>query len=131
MLLKINKELVGEAIASIGAHPASLPIFAHKAGILPFKLLGVRTPAANILKQEMLAAGGDAVVPTGCIVNADKYVNVLLLGTLKQYKVLLKKLELMQYFGMKQVAAELEAAVAAAQKTPVLKTTLADGRVIT
>ena len=64
-------------MASIGAHPASLPIFAHKSEIVPYKLLGVRTPAANILKQEMLAAGGDAVVPTGCIVNADKYVNVL------------------------------------------------------
>ena len=131
MLLKINKELLGEAMASIGAHPASLPIFAHTSEIVPYKLLGVRTPAANILKQEMLAAGGDAVVPTGCIVNADKYVNVLLLGTLKQYKVLLKKLELMQYFGLKQVAAELEVAVAAVQKPSVLKTTLADGRVIT
>ena len=131
MLLKINKELVGESMASIGAHPASLPIFAHKAAILPFKLLEVRTPAANILKQEMLAAGGDAVVPTGCIVNADKYVDVLLLGTLKQYKVLLKKLEQMQYFGLKQVAAELQAAVDSELTPQLLKTTLADGRVLT
>ena len=130
MLLKINHELLGDAIASIGAHPASLPIFAHKAEILPLKLLEVRTPAANILKQEMLAAGGDAVVPTGCIVNADKYVDVLLLGTLKQYKLLLAKLEQMQYFGLKQVADELTQAVAAEQEPPVLKTTLADGRVL-
>ena len=130
MLLKINHELLGEAIASIGAHPASLPIFAHKAEILPLKLLEVRTPAANILKQEMLAAGGDAVVPTGCIVNADKYVDVLLLGTLKQYKLLLAKLEQMQYFGLKQVAEELTQAVAAEQEPPALKTTLADGRVL-
>ena len=131
MLLRINKELLGEAIASIGAHPASLPIFAHKAEILPLKLLEVRTPAANILKQEMLAAGGDAVVPTGCIVNADKYVNVLLLGTLKQYKLVLKKLELMQYFGLKQVATELQEAVAAALEPAALRTTLTDGRVLT
>ena len=131
MLLKINKELLGEAMASIGAHPASLPIFAHKSEIVPYKLLGVRTPAANILKQEMLAAGGDAVVPTGCIVNADKYVNVVLLGTLKQYKIVLKKLELMQYFGLKQVATELQEAVAAALEPATLRTTLADGRVLT
>ena len=131
MLLKINKELLGEAMASIGAHPASLPIFAHKSEIVPYKLLGVRTPAANILKQEMLAAGGDAVVPTGCIVNADKYVNVVLLGTLKQYKLVLKKLELMQYFGLKQVAAELQEAVAAALEPAALRTTLTDGRVLT
>ena len=131
MLLKINKELLGEAMASIGAHPASLPIFTHKSEIVPYKLLGVRTPAANILKQEMLAAGGDAVVPTGCIVNADKYVNVVLLGTLKQYKLVLKKLELMQYFGLKQVATELQEAVAAALEPAALRTTLADGRVLT
>ena len=131
MLLKINQELLGEAMSSIGAHPGSLPIFAHKAQIIPYKLLGVRTPAANILKQEMLAAGGDAVVPTGCIVNNDKYVDVLLLGTLKQYKLLLKKLELMQYFGLKQVAQELGAAIAAALRKPLLQTTLADGRVLT
>ena len=131
MLLKINPELLPGAIASIGAHPASVPIFTHKAAIVPYKLLQVRTPAANILKQEMLAAGGDAVVPTGCIVNADKYVDVLLLGTLKQYKLLLKKLEQMQYFGLKQVAEELQAAVDSALATQMLKTTLADGRVLT
>lgn len=126
MLLKINPELLPEAIASIGAHPASLPIFADKSQILPYKLLQVRTPAANILKQEMLAAGGDAVVPAGCIVNADKYVDVLLLGTRKQYKLLLQKLALMPYFGIKQIVDDLQAAL-----TPEpLKTVLADGRVV-
>lgn len=131
MLLKINPELLPGAIASIGAHPASVPIFTHKAAIVPYKLLQVRTPAANILKQEMLAAGGDAVVPTGCIVNADKYVDVLLLGTLKQYKLLLKKLEQMQYFGLKQVAEELQEEVDSALAPQTLKTILADGRVLT
>lgn len=126
MLLKINQELLHEAIAGIGAHPASLPIFANKSQILPYKLLKVRTPAANILKQEMLAAGGDAVVPTGCIVNDDKYVEVLLLGTRKQYNLLLQKLALMPYFGLKQIAADLQVALA---PEPV-KTTLADGRIL-
>lgn len=126
MLLKINQELLHEAIAGIGAHPASLPIFANKSQILPYKLLKVRTPAANILKQEMLAAGGDAVVPTGCIVNDDKYVEVLLLGTRKQYNLLLQKLALMPYFGLKQLAADLQVALA---PEPV-KTTLADGRIL-
>lgn len=127
MLLKINQELLHEAIAGIGAHPASLPIFANKSHILPYKFLKVRTPAANILKQEMLAVGGDAVVPTGCIVNADKYVEVLLLGTRKHYTLLLQKLQLMPYFGLQQVAADLQAALA---PEPV-KTVLADGRILT
>ena len=127
MLLKINKEMLADAMENIGAHQASLPIFANKNQILPFKLLEVRTPAANIIKQEMLAAGGDAVVPTGCVLNKDKYSDVLLLGTRKHYNLLLKKLELMPYFGMDKVRAELEAVLSESK----LQTTLADGRVLT
>ena len=126
MLLKVNKEMLADAMKSIGAHQASLPIFANKNQILPFKLLQVRTPAANIIKQEMLAAGGDAVVPTGCVLNKDKYSDVLLLGTRKHYNILLKKLELMPYFGMDKIKAELEAVISESK----LQTTLADGRVL-
>ena len=127
MLLKVNREGLEAALASIGAHADSLPIFAHKAEIIPFKLLGVRTPAANIIKQEMLAVGGDAVTPVGAVTCAAKYVDILLLGTLKHYKVLLKKLAQMPYFGIPQAAIDLEMAL-----TPQkLCTTLADGRVLT
>ena len=127
MLLKINKELLPEALASIGAHKDSLPIFAHKAEIIPLKLLKVRTPAANIIKQELLAIGGDAVTPMGAVNCSERYVDILLLGTLKAYKVLLKKLALMPYFGIPQAYEDLKKAL-----EPVdLRTTLADGRVLT
>lgn len=127
MLIKVNKEMLGNALASINVHPESIPIFEHKAEIIPFKLLQVRTPAANILKQEMLAAGGDAAVPVGAVVNAERYVDVLLLGTKKHYKLLLKKLEQMTYFGLKQIGEELAEALAENK----VFTTLADGRVLT
>lgn len=126
MLLKVNKEMLADAMESIGVHRASLPIFANKNQILPLKLLQVRTPAANIIKQEMLAAGGDAAVPTGCVLNKDKYSDVLLLGTRKHYNLLLKKLKLMPYFGMDKVKAELEAVL----NEEKLQTVLADGRVL-
>ncbi len=127
MLIKINKELLGDALAAMGAHKDSLPIFARKAQIIPLKLLEVRTPAANIIKQEMLAAGGDAVTPAGAVNCAVKYVDVLLLGTLKAYGALLAKLELMPWFGLPRVAEDIKAALQPAE----LKTTLADGRVLT
>ena len=127
MLLKINKEMLPEALAGMGAHKDSLPIFAHKSEIIPLKLLEVRTPAANIIKQELLAIGGDAVTPAGAVTCATKYVDVLLLGTLKAYKVLLKKLDQMPYFAIPKVAADIRAALEPAE----LKTTLADGRVLT
>lgn len=127
MLIKVNKEMLGNALASINVHPESVPIFEHKAEIIPFKLLQVRTPAANILKQEMLAAGGDAAVPVGAVINAERYVDILLLGTKKHYKLLLKKLEQMTYFGLKQIAEEISAALGENK----VFTTLADGRVLT
>lgn len=127
MLIKVNKEMLGNALASINVHPESIPIFEHKAEIIPFKLLQVRTPAANIIKQEMLAAGGDAAVPVGAVINAERYVDVLLLGTKKHYKLLLKKLEQMTYFGLKQIAEEISAALGENK----VFTTLADGRVLT
>lgn len=127
MLIKINQEMLCDALAAMGAHKDSLPIFARKAQIIPLKLLEVRTPAANIIKQEMLAAGGDAVTPAGAVTCATKYVDVLLLGTPKAYRSLLAKLELMPWFGMPRVAEDIKAALQPAE----LKTTLADGRVLT
>lgn len=127
MLLKINPEGLEAAISSIGAHPQSLPIFNRKCEIIPLKLKEVRTPAINIIKQEMLGYGGDAVTPAGAIVNKDKYGDVLLLGTEKQYKLLVAKLRLMNYFGLGAVADEIEAYF----QPQSLQTVLADGRVLT
>ncbi|MDO4179110.1 MAG: dihydropteroate synthase [Phascolarctobacterium sp.] len=127
MLLKINSEQLNKTIASIGAHPASLLIFENKAEIIPFKLIDVRTPAANVIKQEMLACGGDAVTPVSTILNKDKYVDVLLLGTRKHYNILIKKLETMGFFGMSAIAQELTAAL----HPEALCTKLADGRIFT
>lgn len=127
MILKINREMLQDEVQGIGAHQASLPIFANKSEILPLKLLQVRTPAANIIKQEMLAAGGDAVLPAGCVVCAEKYADILLLGTRKHYGLLLKKLAQMPYFGMDRIKTELEETL----RPAALKTVLADGRTLT
>ncbi len=56
------------------------------AKIVPVRIwLGdVRTPAANILKQEMLALGGDAAVTRGAAACVEPLSNVLLTGTLSQ-----------------------------------------------
>ena len=127
MLLKINQARLEEAIAAIGAHKDSLPIFQTKARIEPVKLLQVRTPAVNIIKQEMLAVGGDAVTPTGAILCSEKYMDVLLLGTRKHYYKLMEKLEQMPYFGLDKVRRELGTALSPRP----LVTELADGRLLT
>lgn len=127
MLLKLNDTNIAENIESVGIHEASKKIFDNKSKIIPLKLINVRTPAANIIKQEMLAAGGDAAVPSSCITCAEKYVNIVLLGTKKHYRKLLGKLTMMPYFGITKIKEEIKNIL----EPEVPKTVLADGRELT
>lgn len=127
MIIKLNGHNLKREIAALGVHPASVGIFAAKSQIVPLKLTAVRTPAANILKQEMLAAGGDCAVPSGCILNNAVRMDVILLGTVKHYRILVHKLAQMPFFGLTEVKENLQKFLAAQQ--PV--TLLADGRILT
>lgn len=72
------------------------------------KVEGLTPKAANVLKQEMLARGGDAAVAHGTADWSVGTTDVLLMGTLRQYQHLVKKLKI-QPFGLARLAAELEA----------------------
>lgn len=126
MLWRMTPAMVQEEIKKIGAHPGSWPIFANKCAILPLKLEQVRTPAANVLKQELLSLGGDAVTPMSTITGKDEYVNVILLGTRRQYQYLVDKLQTMDFFGLKTWREEIAKILTVEQPT----TTLADDRVL-
>lgn len=127
MILKLEPQTLAEELGHLGVHPASEKIFLYKGEILPLKLVDIRTPAANIIKQEMLACGGDCAIPAGCVVCAEERVDAILLGTRKHYARLLEKLAQMPYFGMAAVQSELEALLDPAP----LQTILADGRTLT
>jgi dihydropteroate synthase len=64
--------------------------------------------AANILKQNMLAIGGEVSLPREVFDYSGSEVEVVISGNLKQYKHLIGKLK-RQPFGLKALAAELEA----------------------
>jgi dihydropteroate synthase len=49
-------------------------------------LTDVDAGTANILKQEMLAAGGDAAVAIGTVSCKIEKTDILLMGTVKQYQ---------------------------------------------
>ena len=103
-----------------------MAILLGKGQIVPLKVLHVRTPAANIIKQEMLAAGGDCATPGTAITCAVSHVDILLLGNQKHYKTLLYKLKQMPYFGIPDIVKDLESCLAPVSKC----TALADGRVL-
>ena len=126
MILKLEPQTLANEFSQLGIHPASEAIFLHKSEIVPLKILDIRTPAANIIKQEMLACGGDCAIPAGCVVCAEERVDVILLGTYKHYTRLLEKLTQMPYFGMAGIKSELMAILDA----PIPQTILSDGRTL-
>ncbi|MDK2800772.1 MAG: dihydropteroate synthase [Clostridiales bacterium] len=94
-------------LKKIGVDEGGLPFLIPKAVHLAIKLEKIKPVPANILKQEMLAQGGDAAVNRGVITHSVAFTDVLLLGTVKQYRQLIKKLRL-QPFGLKEVAVQIE-----------------------
>lgn len=126
MILPITSCNLRYELKNIGVHQASIETFMNKSAILPLKVLKVRTPAANIIKQEMLACGGDCAVHAGCVVCAQDHSDILLLGTKKHYRLLLQKMAMMPYFGLPKIKEELQSFL---ENAP-LKTILADNRVL-
>jgi dihydropteroate synthase len=70
------------------------------------KLHGLQCRQANVLKQEMLALGGDAAVARGTVACSIDQTDVILIGTDKQLHKLCSKLA-PQPFGLPALAVEL------------------------
>jgi len=103
-----NIEDARRAVRETGADDFCIDLMAPKALGLCLRLSGVKMPAANILKQEMLACGGDAAVHRGVIDGSAKTSDVVILGNVKQVLLASRKLK-DQPFGLKRIATELEA----------------------
>ncbi|MGB9805062.1 dihydropteroate synthase [Desulfofundulus sp.] len=101
-----NREQALEEIAAVGADQAGCRLMAPKAVHRVLKISGLTPVQATILKQEMLARGGDAAVARGVVDHTVEKTDVLLMGTLKQYNAMLAKLEL-QPFGLAALAGEI------------------------
>lgn len=87
---------------------------APKAVFRVIKVSGLKPVQANILKQEMLAKGGEAAVSRGVITHAVPKSDVLLMGTLRQYEEVLAKLR-MQPFGLAGLGEEIRKALHSAE----------------
>jgi dihydropteroate synthase len=96
----------------IGATSEGAEIMTAKIFPLSLKVRGVSPIAANILKQEMLARGGDVAVSIDTLVGLrdmakkDTKTDVIIQGTIKGVSSLIDKIE-RQQFGLKSLAMEL------------------------
>jgi len=96
-----------EFLKDLKVHGGGVAIMAKKMELLYFFIKDLRTPAANILKQDALSIGAELASPSGVITCEKESYDCLLIGTRKHMEVLSKK-ELAQPFGLKSVAKELQ-----------------------
>lgn len=102
-----DTQLARRELEAVGADPAGVAKMVPKSSSLSIKACGLKAPGANILKQEMLSLGGEVAVSRGVINCSVERTDVLVLGTRKQVRSLIRKLR-PQPFGLKSLAGELE-----------------------
>jgi len=95
------------ALKALGVESGGVSIMAKKMELLYFFIKNLKTPAANILKQDALSIGAELAVPGGVILCEKPAYDCILIGTKKHIELLSRK-ELAQPFGLKIVAAELK-----------------------
>jgi dihydropteroate synthase len=96
-----------EILRRLEVRDAGVKIMAEKMETLWIFIRDLRTPAANILKQDALSVGADLAVPAGVITCEKERVDALLIATRAQLRTLARK-ERAQPFGLKALAEELE-----------------------
>jgi dihydropteroate synthase len=90
----------------IGADPAGVAMMAGKMFTRCLRVNSLQCRQANIIKQEMLALGGDAAVARGTVACSIVRTDAILIGTDKQLHLLCEKLKA-QPFGLPGLAVVL------------------------
>lgn len=90
-------------LKKVGSTKEGISIMIDKMQLHFFHIKDLRTPAANILKQDALSIGAELAVEKDTILCRDETVDALLIANDKQLHILAKK-ELAQPFGLKTLA---------------------------
>ncbi len=103
---------VARELEATDSDPEGVGIMVRKSRIYPVRLEDVPLKAAPLLKQELLAVGGDAAHARGIADHSVGSSPTVLLASWAQYQHLLPKLR-RQPFGLKEVADEVDRALRA------------------
>lgn len=90
----------------LGVDPVGIEIMQGKGEFFAIKTHPLSAAAANILKQQMLAVGGECAVPREVATCQVESAAVILMGTRRHYERLIAELA-HQYFGLKALSLEL------------------------
>ncbi|OQX86336.1 dihydropteroate synthase, partial [candidate division KSB1 bacterium 4484_87] len=116
LALKNEGEIRAE-FEKIGVDPGGIDLMVPKAMSLNIRICGLTSPAALILKQEMLSLGGDCANHRMVLKNSIDHSDAILMGSVKIFQRLIPKLR-QQPFGLKNLANELERLVGRVIGTP-------------
>ncbi len=94
-------------LQELGVDSSGVNILSSKASIHIISIKDLHVGGANILKQDALSIGADLAVPRGTVIASTKRVDCILIATQKQLQLLSKK-ELIQPFGLKELAFKLK-----------------------
>jgi dihydropteroate synthase len=103
-------------IKSIGTSPGITKSLSKKSLILNVLVNDLKTAAALIIKQEMLALGGDAAYHRDVIDSKIDSTDVLIMGTPLHLQRLSDKLITMTYFGLNQLGEKITQLLAKREK---------------
>jgi dihydropteroate synthase len=120
-----NREEAVRELRKIGCDDLGVNIMSDKVTFRVIKLERVGAKAANVLKQTMLSKGGEAAVSRNLASFNAEYTDVLLSGTVKQYREAINILRI-QPWGLKLLAGEIENLLLCAEKFPARNYTWQD-----
>lgn len=104
--LKIESEAKAKRLlASIGVSRQGVKILAPKSLPLAFRIDGISSVEANIIKQNLLSLGTDSAIEKDALIKRIK-TKTIIFGSLNQLKRLCKKLN-NQPFGLREVSTEI------------------------
>jgi len=111
-----NEEDAKKEMEAIGVEEGGIKIMAPKSFHYCIKFYGLEPQDAIILKQEMLAAGGDVAISQYAIPPHGKKTDALVIGTKTQLRILSKKMG-MQYERLEEAGKKISELIENTKKT--------------
>lgn len=108
ILAPCNEKEAELLIQQVGTSAEITRQLASKASMLSILVRDVQTPAALILKQEMLAVGGDAAYHRDVIDHKTDRTDVLVIGTPLHLNKLVKRITTMRDFGLADIGSGIQ-----------------------
>ncbi len=105
-------------LAAYGVRSGGIAIMAEKMELLYVHIHDLKTPAANILKQDALSIGAELAVPGGVVTCETDRVDCLLIGSRKHIRQLARKAAT-QAFGLRDVARALTRLLSPRSQYPI------------